>query len=451
MAIRRRQGSDADVRPLSILLPGEHVRLRNDWSAQNDNRVPNELTVTPRSRWTINGDFVTLQPAGVARYAREVTQALDALFAEGHPLTRGVALDLVAPGEPREPLQLQAIPLRIVPEFRYPRLPQVWVQTQLPRHVEGGLLSFCNLAPVTCRKHIACIHDLHTRIAPESYGRLFRWAHRVILPMLGRRAELITTVSELSREHLVRFGIATAEKIVVTGNGCDHVERWRPDLSQLQLKPGRPFIVFLGRKQKYKNLELVLEISRPLDEMGIDIYMAGDLDAATLRAYTREKPQNLRLLGRISDDDFARALSHALCLILPSRIEGFGLPAIEAMKIGCPVIASSAPALPEVCGDAALLVDPDDGPGWVSAIYDVRTNLQLRRALVDTGYSRARSYSWRRIGELYLKLMARIDGVDLEMPGKPANGRRKQAEPAQRLNPVSPVAQPRHAFKSERA
>lgn len=450
MAIKFKQGIGADVRPRLSSLSDNQVRSRKGRSTLSDDPRLGPVTMPARRRWTINGDFVTLQPTGVARYAKEVTQALDALFAEDHPLTKDLELDIVAPRDPRDTLHLQAIPLRIVREFRYPRLPQVWVQTQLPWHVNGGLLSFCNLAPIVSRKHIACIHDLHTRIMPESYGRLFRWAHRIVLPIIGRRAELITTVSALSREHLIRFDVARSEKIVVTGNGCDHVERWRPELSRLQLKPDRPFIVFLGRQQKYKNLSLVLQISRPLNEMGIDIYMAGDLDEATLAAYTTEKPQNLRLLGRITDDDFARVLSQALCLILPSRIEGFGLPAIEAMKLGCPVIASSAPALPEVCGDAALLVHPDDGPGWVAAISNVRTNIQLRRTLIDKGYRRARTYSWRRIGELYLKLMAKIDGVELEAPEKPQSVQRSQPEPAERFNPAFPAIQPHRAFKSGR-
>src|SRR5262245_14932576 len=137
--------------------------------------------------WNINGDFLTLQPTGVARYAREVTLALDALVAEAHPLAAGLDLTLLAPRQPQD-LPLCRIPTRVIPEFSRPRLPQVWVQLQLPRHAHGGLLSFCNLAPVFKRRHIVCIHDLHTRLMPDSYGRLFRMAHRVILPILGRNA-----------------------------------------------------------------------------------------------------------------------------------------------------------------------------------------------------------------------------------------------------------------------
>jgi glycosyltransferase involved in cell wall biosynthesis len=271
--------------------------------------------------------------------------------------------------------------------------------------VPGGLLSFCNLAPVTVRKQIACIHDLHTRLMPESYGRGFRWAHRVILPMLGRRAAHITTVSRLSRRHLIEFGIAPPQKITVTYNGSEHAERWDAGRSMLA-KGARPYVLCLGRSQRYKNAGLLVHLAPLLDILGLDLWMAGDVDAAALDS----RPANLRLLGRIGDDDLKRALAGALCFLFPSRIEGFGLPAIEAMASGCPVVASTAPCLPEVCGEAALYADPDDLDGWYEAVERLRDEPELRRRLVRAGHACARRYSWRGIAEAYLELMAQVDG-----------------------------------------
>jgi glycosyltransferase involved in cell wall biosynthesis len=361
-------------------------------------------------RWTVNGDFVALQPTGVPRYAREVTLALDALVAEGHPLTRNLDIDLVAPRQPVESLPLGAIRVRVVPEFNKPRLPQFWVQAQLPRHVPGGLLSFCNLAPVAVKRQIACIHDMHTRLMPESYGRGFRWAHRVVLPLLGRRAACITTVSQLSRSHLVQFGIAPAERITVTYNGSDHAERWDAARSTLTVNTRRPYVLSLGRRnQKYKNVELMVRLAPLLDTMGLDLWMPGDVDEAFIAALVSPRPSNLKLLGRIGDDDLKKALSGALCYLFPSRIEGFGLPAVEAMASGCPVIASTSPCLPEVCGEAALYAGPDDLEGWADAIRRVRDDAALRDSLVEAGHARAKGYSWRKIAETYLELMMQVD------------------------------------------
>jgi glycosyltransferase involved in cell wall biosynthesis len=360
-----------------------------------------------RRRWAINGDFLTLQPTGVARYAHEVTAQLDALIGEGHPLTRGLNIELIVPRA--RTAAFANIPSRLVPEFNRPRLPQVWVQLQLPAHVKSGLLSFCNLAPVAVRRQIVCIHDMHTRIMPESYGRLFRLAHRAILPLLGRRAARITTVSGLSREHLVHYGIAPWSKIVVTHNGSNHTQNWSAARSQLTARPARPFVMCLGRPQKYKNVELMLRLAPALDRLGLDLWMAGDIDTSALQKEHGHLPVNVRLLGRISDDDFAQALSQAVCFLFPSRIEGFGLPAVEAMALGCPVVASTSPCLPEVCGDSALFADPDDLDGWVQAITKLKENSALRNAMVTKGRARAASYSWRAIAIRYLELMAEVD------------------------------------------
>lgn len=365
---------------------------------------------TARRRWTINGDFTTLPPNGVARYAREVTMALDALISKGHPLGRDLEIDLVVPRPPSEPLRLDNIPVRVVPEFNRPRLPQFWVQAQLPWHVPGGLLSFCNLAPVALKRQIACIHDMHTRLMPSSYGRGFRWAHRLILPALGRRAARITTVSDLSRSHLIKFGIAPEENIVVTYNGSDHVKRWDSARSSLAAGRGRPFVLCLGqRDQEYKNMGLLAKLAPLLDGMGLDLRMPGNVDEATVLRYVREMPSNIVLLGRIADDDFKKELEGALCFLFPSRIEGFGLPAVEAMAAGCPVLASTSPCLPEICGDSALFADPDDVQAWAENVRLLMLGPDLRGRMVAKGLARASSYSWRGIAGKYLELMMQVD------------------------------------------
>lgn len=401
-------GSDLEPAATDCLkLEREHLRTVQRGVAVS--RQDTAHHAPSRRRWTINGDFVALNPTGVPRYAREVTLALDTLVAEGHPSTNGVDIDLVAPREPAGDLNLAAIPVRIAPEFK-PRIPQFWVQAQLPRHVRGGLLSFCNLAPIAVKRHIVCIHDMHTRLMPESYGRGFRWAHRVVLPIVGRRAARITTVSELSRSHLIEFGIAPADKIAVTYNGSDHTTRWQASRSTLTFQPRRPYVLCLGRRgQKYKNSELMIRLAPILNSLGLDLWMPGDVDSEFVAQHTTSKPRNLRLLGRINDDDFKKALSEALCFVFPSRIEGFGLPAVEAMASGCPVIASTSPCLPEVCGDAALYADPDDIEGWALAIKSLLENPDLRQRLVREGHKRAGNYSWRGIALMYLELMAQVD------------------------------------------
>jgi glycosyltransferase involved in cell wall biosynthesis len=368
-------------------------------SVKNDGR---------KRQWTVNGDFLGLRPTGVARYAREVTLALDRLVWEGHPLAENLQISIIAPTAGRQPPELRSLALEIVPEFGYPRLPQVWVQLQLPWKVRGGLLSFCNLAPIGVRRQIVCIHDLHTRLVPESYGRGFRLAHDMILPVLGRRVARVTTVSSFSRDHLVRGGIAPADKITVTYNGSDHAARWEAHRSDLP-SPTRPYALALGRNQWHKGPDLLVGLAPFLDRLGVELWLAGDADERMVAQYATERPPNLLLLGRISDDDFKKALQGAICFLFPSRMEGFGLPAVEAMTCGCPVVCAPAPCLPEICGPSALYADPDDPAAWADRVARLATDPVLRAEQVRAGRDRAGRYTWRRIAEQYLELMAEMD------------------------------------------
>ncbi|WP_447675399.1 glycosyltransferase family 4 protein [Methylobacterium sp. M6A4_1b] len=379
-------------------------------AAAHATAIPDTSRQRPRGHastrsWTINGDFLTLNPEGVARYARELVRALDSLVSEGHPLTEGLRLTIVSPIAPPESFSLQTIPVHVVPEAIRPHLPQVWVQFQLPRHVSDGLLSFCNLAPLAVSRQIVCIHDLQTRLTPKSYGRLFRWIHRVMLPLLGRRVARIVTVSEASRQHLATYGVAVPGKISVGYNGSDHALRWQPDRAGVQAAP-RPYVLCIGRTQAHKNPELVRSIAAPLDAAGFDLAVVGNPDQ--LRPLMGEAA-NLRYLGRLDDDALAATLRTAHCLLLPSRFEGFGLPAVEAMAWNCPVIASTSPCLPEICASAALYADPEEPDAWVAAILSLAADPELRARLVAAGQRRVERFSWRAVAETYLSLMAEMD------------------------------------------
>lgn len=363
--------------------------------------------------WTINGDFLTLAPNGVARYAREVTGAIDALIGAGDVRTRCLDVTLVTPVSAHD-LSLRHIQTRHAPEFRSPRLPQVWTQLQLPRHVSGGLLSFCNLAPVSVARQIVCIHDGHTRIMPESYDPMFRLAHRVILPVLGRRVRAVTTVSGHARRQLVDLGIAPASKITVAWNGCDHATRWRSALSPRSYKERRPYVLCIGRNQPYKNMALIWSIAPALAKRGVDILVAGEAGGPE----TAKFGDNIIPLGRIGDDELAAAMESALCFLFPTRIEGFGLPAAEAMARGCPVIASTADALLEVCGEAAIHLDPDDRDGWAAAVLLLLDNPFERLAMVAASRQRAKIFTWRKVAEAWLDLMAEIDEVPVLASGE---------------------------------
>jgi glycosyltransferase involved in cell wall biosynthesis len=347
---------------------------------------------------------------GVDRYALEVVKAIDGLISERHPLTVGLTLEILCPAGVVKPSPFANVALRLLPSAPG----HLWEQFTLPRHLgRDSLLSLCNTGPVAVKKQILCIHDANTRLVPESYGLAFRTAYRVLQPALGRRIAGVVTVSDFSQKALVQLGIAPTAKIRVIHNGHEHALQWDAKRSLLSLP--RPFILLVGSKALHKNVAIIYSIADELATRGIDLVVVGGTDA---NVYAQESgvriTSNVRHIGRVNDDDLASLYQHALCLVFPSRIEGFGLPALEAMALGCPVISSDAASLPEVCGDAALYAPPNESGAWLAAICQIAAEPTLRERLASAGRKRAKAFSWRQGAEKYLDFMLALDDSDRE-------------------------------------
>jgi glycosyltransferase involved in cell wall biosynthesis len=363
-------------------------------------------------RWTINGRFLSQPTTGVQRYAREVVRSLDALIAEQAPLAGNLEVGLHCPPGSDE------IPLASIERRETGRTSgHIWEQTQLPLSLDGGgLLSLCNTGPLLSRKHIVCVHDANVWNAPQSYSRAFRSFYRTLLPCLGKTAWRVSTVSVYSQSELARRGVIAVQRAFLAPNGHEHALRWRPEHSAAtRLASSRETIVMIGSAAPHKNVGLVLNMADRLAEAGLRIAIVGMSDSRVFRSgATRPSARNVHWLGRISDGELAALLADSLCLAFPSFTEGFGLPAIEAMAVGCPVVVSDRASLPEVCGNAALYAAPDDPQAWFDRFMQLRNSEALRLQMIDKGRARASAYSWRATALRYLKAMAAADGVDTE-------------------------------------
>lgn len=360
--------------------------------------------------WSINGRFLTQPLSGVQRYGEEIVQALDALLSEGHPLTRGLSLELLTPPVLTRPLPLAAIEMRRTGTSGG----HTWEQLTLPRAPRGGLLSLANTGPVAARKHIVCIHDVNTRIYPSSYSAQFRALYRVLLPALGRSAARVATVSHYSANQLSAFGIARRNKMAVIPNGHEHALRWsgRHSLNTEKAGGGNTILV-IGSPAPHKNVRLLLEMADQLAAAGLRLAIVGMADPRVFsqNATVTEAP-NVLWLGGLTDNEISALLDDCLCLAFPSFAEGFGLPALEAMARGCPVVVSDRTSLPEICGDAALYAAPTASAAWLAHFQRLKDDQGLRTGLIEKGHAQARRFRWRKSAELYLKLMARVDGLE---------------------------------------
>jgi glycosyltransferase involved in cell wall biosynthesis len=334
----------------------------------------------------VNGRFLTQKVTGVQRFSREVTAALArriplrVLAPPGTPALEGVATDIVGT-----------------------RGGQAWEQLDLPRAARGALLlNLGNTAPLRRRDQVVVIHDAGVFDTPESYSRAFRLWYRTLhraLPRLGAR---ILTVSEFSRARLSeRLGLDPS-RIGVMPEGGEHVLRVPADEAVLARHglARRGYALAVGTRAAHKNLGALGEAASLLATRGMTLAVAGAAEAGAFSGAA--DAAGTRLLGRVSDAELRALYENALCLVFPSRYEGFGIPPLEAMWCGCPVLAARAGAVPEVCGDAALWFD-EAGPA--AAVQRLLDEPGLADSLRARGRERARLYSWDAAAARLLELI----------------------------------------------
>lgn len=354
----------------------------------------------------INGRFLAQRTTGVQRYAREILAAMSRILASDPRRAEALSFRLGLPSDAMDD----------VPDFldfadRIPGRRRGYAWEQFEHRRAGGLsLNLCNVAPILGRRKIVCIHDVNTILAPYSYDWKYRTFQRLSMPLLGRTAAAVVTVSRASAEALSRFGIVPgADRVEVIPNGHEHVFAWRPEAARLDPAAitDRPFVVMLGSAAPHKNLALVRTIAPVLAENGIDCVVTGHLGGVFAGGGDRGGA-GIRQVGFVDDDDIALLLGKAVCLLFPSHVEGFGLPIIEAMALGCPVVAADCSSMPEVCADAALLRPPGDPGAWIDAVERLTADPGLRDRYRHAGHLRAKSYSWSASAEKYLALIEKL-------------------------------------------
>jgi glycosyltransferase involved in cell wall biosynthesis len=291
----------------------------------------------------------------------------------------------------------------------------LWEESRLPRLIrETGVdvyhATWNTGVPMSCSvPSVLTVHDLIPWHDPKNHFRTARsrWSYRYAMRAGLRRASVITTVSAFTRQALLKTFALNDGKVIVTPNGADSPKQIEHNVGS---PASPPFALYVGGHEPRKNLGAVIRavaLVRTAFRSNLTLRLTGlrsDLDENAQRELAECAPSDwVTFLGQPDDRALAREYASAAAILMLSKEEGFGLPVIEAMARGCPVIAADRTALPEVVGDAGILVDPDNTIQVADAIWRVMTCKDTRHQLVDRGLKQAARFQWSRTADLLME------------------------------------------------
>lgn len=267
---------------------------------------------------------------------------------------------------------------------------------------------------------VVTVYDLIPFLFRGPY-RWMAWERRLGLSLL-RRADAVVTISQATADDVARLARVPRERITPIPLGVD--PRFRPAppdavaVTTERLGLRRPWVLAVGTFDAHKRLEVLLDVAARLLGTGVDLVIAGDQGSywpgVRARVAAGHLGDRVHLVGRVSDADLVALYSGARCLLHSSAYEGFGLPLLEAMACGCPVVAVAVGAVPEVCGDAALLVPDGPAAALAGALADAALATipdgPEREARIAAGLRRAAGFTWRRTAEATVAVYRRLAG-----------------------------------------
>ncbi len=389
----------------------------------NKNMPEKKETAKPVSRRRIGIDARFYGPVGkgLGRYIQEIVDRITSQDTDNDYVVflSRQNFDLFQPPSPRVK--------KVLADVRWYGLAE---QIKMPFYIWRQKLSLVHFphfnVPVFCpTKFIVTIHDLILMHYPtpraSTLPAFFYWlknlAYKIVIKSAVWRAKRILTVSEFTKKDIIKhFGAGLAEKIIVTYEGvaCLAQEKKFPPLANKgqELRPQLigPYLLYVGNAYPHKNLEGLLrafqELHRRRPELKLvlvgrpDFFYQRLQKLATTLGLWRPGQKSVQanaviFAGYVPDEQLDQLFRQAKAYIFPSFYEGFGLPPLEAMSAGCPVVSSKRASLPEVLGPAAVYFDPKNKEELIEAVLKVLDDKNLRQELIARGFARVKKYSWR--------------------------------------------------------
>ena len=340
----------------------------------------------------INLSFLTPEPTGIGTYAANLFPQLQKL--EPTLLASGQIDDYAC-----YQISENLTPDR-GPKGQINRL--IWTQFELPKiyqKLQSNLI-FCPIpeAPLYsgCR-YVVTVHDLIPLRFPQRFSRLTAY-FRYYIPQVLRQAEHIICDSEATALDVAKFFQIPPQKMTAIPLACDNLNFRYLDL------PAKNYFLYTGRHDPYKNLErLIAAFASLADRTNYELWLAGPPNAYTPQLIAQVEhlglQSSIKFLGYVPYSELPVLMNQAIALVFPTLWEGFGLPILEAMACGTPVITSNLSSMPEVAGDAALLVNPYSVGEIAHAMQTIATDSKVRSNLKKASLARSAEFSWHKTGK----------------------------------------------------
>lgn len=350
----------------------------------------------------LNARFTGQGMTGVQRVAYELGRRV----LERRPDMRALA--------PVGPLSEYALPAQVIPSPLPAAGGHFWEQVILRGKVGSDdlLVNLCSTAPVGVKRQIVMMHDVNYQLGPKGYSRKFRYWYTALQGQLVKRAT-ICTVSHWSAKEIAKTFDIPVDSITVIPNAAGHLDDVEADLATCARYgiDARPYVLCVGSANPNKNFDTALAAYAGLENPPFDLVIVGGTNPKIFQAeMSMVSNPNVHRLPRISDAELKAVFQGASAFVMPSFLEGFGIPAIEAMHLGVPVIAARASALPEVCADAALYFDPQDASELAQAMNALTSDASLHADLVARGYRNVARYDWDSSADQLDQLIERAYG-----------------------------------------
>ncbi|WEG13414.1 glycosyltransferase family 1 protein [Pullulanibacillus sp. KACC 23026] len=339
----------------------------------------------------INGRFLTQRITGVQRVAHQIVKALDQ---KAKDLSFNITI--LTP----EPIDHDQLPLKNIAIKKVGFLKgHLWEQLNLPFYSRGNvLIDFCNTGPILKRKQIVYLHDASIYSQPDGYSKKFILWYKFLYTFLSRFSQRVITVSHFSKDELIKFLPSLKEKTKVTHIAANHFDKVGTDesvLSQYHIDKNN-YLLAVSSLHPNKNFKIILEALEKMETFKGQVVIAGNNDNKVFSKVNFDNSENVKMVGYVTDEQLKSLYQNAKGFIFPSLYEGFGLPPLEAMSQGCPVIASTAASIPEVCSYGALYFDPYDANDLINQINRLFNHEDEYKSLREQGLRRSKEFSWEK-------------------------------------------------------